>query len=500
MATIGKIVVKLIAHTGQFQKRMSRAQRTLKRFSRSVFALAGAGGLVIWAKRTLQAADALAKTSAKLGIASDRLAGLQLAAKLSGVEIRTLNMALQRMVRRVSEAASGTGEAKAAIKELGLDAKKLMDLSPDRAFVEIAEAMSKVASQGDRVRLGFKLFDSEGVALIQTLALGRKGLEAAQRQAEMLGLALSGKALKSVEATTDAFTRMVSAAQGIANSLLVTLAPAAKRAADAVTGLAIAVRTGNSLLLSNIGRIAKWTAGLSAAAFIMGKVVGAMRSMVTLYKAIAKSAAITTALTGPRGWAVLGAGIAAAGVSLAAIDSAFADISKSAQQASQMGANYNNEMQSLSATLNSAAINQEKLNVGMRVAAFAKARSQAKSAEDRARTIVTQLGKTLANLFRSPSEAMLAELKRLNVDPKFLKLAQDLADSIDSEMEKRLSKKDSPVARLLKLERAGRTGFKSAKEVAFGGFNQSRRLVSVQESALDVLKRIERKVGGATLA
>ncbi len=49
-------------------------------------------------------------------------------------------------------------------------------------------------------------------------------------------------------------------------------------------------------------------------------------------------------------------------------------------------------------------------------------------------------------------------------------------------------------------KRTGRIGFKSAKEVAFGGFNESRRLVSVQESALDVLKNIERKIGGAVLA
>jgi len=232
VASVANIAVSVTARTGKFRKNMRGAQRTVKSFSRGVrrmaiglAAAAGVGGLGLFIKRQFAAVDAIAKTSAKLGIATDKLAGLHHAAEITGIAVRTFDMGIQRMTRRVAEAAIGTGEAKDAIKQLGLDAVRIGRLSPDEIFLEIADAMSKVTSQGERVRLAFKLFDSEGVALLQTIQLGRKGLEDMQKEADKLGLTFGQFAARKVEAANDAMKRLQSVLIGVGRAITIHLAP-----------------------------------------------------------------------------------------------------------------------------------------------------------------------------------------------------------------------------------------------------------------------------------
>jgi hypothetical protein len=69
------------------------------------------------ANRSISAADAIGKTADKIGVGVEALQELRFAAKASGVEQQTLDMALQRFTRRAAEAAQGTGEAKDALAQ-----------------------------------------------------------------------------------------------------------------------------------------------------------------------------------------------------------------------------------------------------------------------------------------------------------------------------------------------------------------------------------------------
>jgi len=194
-------------------------------------------------KQTFDELDRLAKTSDKLGIAPDVLAGLRHGARLSGVEVKQLDTAIQRMIRRISEAGRGKGEAIGAIAELGLDARRLAQLSPDKQLEEIAEALASVETQSDRVRLAFKLFDAEGVGLVNMLKDGRAGLHAFVEQARQLGIAFSREELARIEQANDALARLDARVQGIKGRLAVELAPIV----EALTGTfdRMAVRIGN---------------------------------------------------------------------------------------------------------------------------------------------------------------------------------------------------------------------------------------------------------------
>jgi hypothetical protein len=70
--------------------------------------------------RSLSTADAISETASKIGVGVEALQELRFAASLAGVEQQTLDMALQRFVRRVAEAANGTGEAEDALAQMGI--------------------------------------------------------------------------------------------------------------------------------------------------------------------------------------------------------------------------------------------------------------------------------------------------------------------------------------------------------------------------------------------
>jgi len=186
----------------------------------------GAAGLGLLVKRSLDATDALAKTATRIGTTTEALSRLHFAADLTGVSTETMNMAMQRFTRRAAEAARGTGEAKDAIRELGLNANDLLRLDLDEQMVKLADSFGDVKTDADKVRIAMKLFDSEGVALVQTLNAGSAGLREMFTEAELLGAVMSTDAAKGVEDTKDELTRLSTVFSGITAQVTAALAPA----------------------------------------------------------------------------------------------------------------------------------------------------------------------------------------------------------------------------------------------------------------------------------
>ena len=69
------------------------------------------GGRAI--KQIIDSGDQIGKLSMRLGTTTQGLSELKYVAEMSGVSFNSLSTGLQRMTRRVSEAAAGTGAAKA---------------------------------------------------------------------------------------------------------------------------------------------------------------------------------------------------------------------------------------------------------------------------------------------------------------------------------------------------------------------------------------------------
>ena len=168
--------------------------------------------------------DATAKTAEKLGMTSNALRGLRHAAQKSGVDAGTLDMAMQRMSRRIAEAATGSGEAQGILQELGLSAQKLVGMAPDKQFLAITEAAEKVGMSGHRLRTAFKLFDSEGAALVNTMNMGSDAIRGYMKESDALnGTLASDDAM--VADFNDALLDMNKALEGVWNEISIILIP-----------------------------------------------------------------------------------------------------------------------------------------------------------------------------------------------------------------------------------------------------------------------------------
>lgn len=260
MARVAKVAVDLEANSAKFTSGLNRADKALsssaakwgralgnldKGFARlggaaaKVTAVVGvaATGLFLMTKRALDAADGIAKTADKIGLSTDALQELRYAANLAGVEERTLDMAMQRFIRRTAEAAKGTGEAKDALKQLGVgltDASGKLR-SGDELLQDVADAMAKIPDQGERVRLAFKLFDSEGVAMVNMLTGGSAALQKFRDDAQRLGIVMDEKLIRNAERAKDELDTLTKVLSTQMTAALVQNAPAIENLAKSIT-------------------------------------------------------------------------------------------------------------------------------------------------------------------------------------------------------------------------------------------------------------------------
>ena len=253
MTDIAKLTVQFEAETAKFRKQLEQNNRSLEKFRgdvnkklgfiRQSFAVGLGVGLADGFKRALSSipqfisqslgqADAIQKLNQRLGASTEALSQYKYVADLTGVSFNTLTTGWQRMTRRIAEAAQGTGEAKNALAELGLDVQKLNELAPEDQFEVLADAIISVKNPADQVRLAMKLFDSEGVALLQTMQGGSEAIRAMRGEADRLGLTLDQDTANAAARAKDSMTTLGKASEAAGIVLINTLGPAIESVAN----------------------------------------------------------------------------------------------------------------------------------------------------------------------------------------------------------------------------------------------------------------------------
>ena len=230
-------------------------------------ALVAAGavtGMGLLIRSSVNATDALAKTASRIGTTTRELQKLQFASEISGLTVEQANMALQRFSRRAAEAARGTGEARTVIAELGLDARELAQAPLSEAMLQLADAFENVEGGTQKLRVAFKLFDSEGAGMVTMLNQGSEAMRRLFEDAEALGFLLSANAVAGVEQTQDSFTRLGYVLGGIRDQFVAVLSPAITHVTDKLVAF-IAANTDASGSLETFAResIAGFLFGLS---------------------------------------------------------------------------------------------------------------------------------------------------------------------------------------------------------------------------------------------
>lgn len=221
-------------------------------------------------KSQIDFADQLQKTNSRIGASTEALSEYRLVAKLSGVEFGQLATAWQRQTRRIAQAAQGTGEAQAALESLNLSARDLAKMAPEDQFERIATAMRGVASEAEKVALAQKVWDSEGVKLLQIVNQSSDAIESMRQQARDLGLSISGETASAMAGFNDQMDMLSFAAQGASQTMLTELVPSLTSGLQSLNAF-VANAGGAEEVLSDLAAV-----GGTLASVYGGRMVGAL--------------------------------------------------------------------------------------------------------------------------------------------------------------------------------------------------------------------------------
>lgn len=347
---ISSLAIKVGAKAEGVKKGMADATKATQDFGKKAgdsFASAGkrlaafvAGAvLAIGSLRAMSDAfgsiDRIAKFADEVGFTTEQLASWRLGAELTGTSITTLEKGLQIFTRRLGEAKAGIGEGVKGFKALGLSAMDLANMNPAEAFKQVAQAISELPTAADRAAAAFAIFGRQGQELMTFLMSGRKGISDFEKEAKKLGITFSREMARDVENANDAIARMKFAAKGLTQQLAIALAPAIMAIADAIQGLTRFFggfdKQTARVVLTITAAVAAFVGTIAA----INLVIRIVRKIITVFRQLAKAQILVKALSGPKGWLALAAGLAVAAGTTALVSKQFDKLDKNAAKASK---------------------------------------------------------------------------------------------------------------------------------------------------------------------
>ena len=263
-ARIGELLVNITANAGGFLKPMFASRKELSQFQKAVSATRGTmsafnqtlalvgggisfGAAIASARSYMQELDSLGKASAKLGVDTKELSALRFGGEQSGLGDGVVAKSLQKLSQRISEAKQGAGEALPIFKELGLSVNSLSGMTADKQLNVIADAMQGVTNQGDKIRIMTKLFEEEGVGLLNMLSNGSQGLNEFRNEARKMGIDFGTEAVAGIEKANDAINRLKTTMGAIGQKIVIEMAPEVERTANKLAIALQEYRAGSDL-------------------------------------------------------------------------------------------------------------------------------------------------------------------------------------------------------------------------------------------------------------
>lgn len=246
MAVASTVTVNFKAETAKFDSGLKKAKKNAGGFGKamaSAFKVAAAAttGLVIGlsalTKASLATVDSQRKVARTIGTTQRVLAGLTLAAEISGVSVTSFEKALKKQQKAIVDANDGLQTQARAFQRLGLSTKDLLNLPVEDQFKQITTALAKVENATKKVAIASDIFGSKNSDLINVLELGEAGLDSYIKKVEDLGVALTDKQTKAIEDANDAILLAKTAFVGLGNQLAARLAPAIIKVAQVVENL-----------------------------------------------------------------------------------------------------------------------------------------------------------------------------------------------------------------------------------------------------------------------
>jgi len=288
LASIGTIVIGIEAQTGKFEKGLDHSGNALQRLEHqlhgaklAIGALAATEIAEIFFKlgeTVLEAGHKLAEfvehsisnitqqslLAARLGTTGEAFSGLAYGAKVSGVDVESLGLALQKMQVNLGDSLLAITPASKGLERLGLSAHDLAAMDPVAAFRLIAQQISQLPSDALKASVAVDIFGRSGAALLNVLNSGAEGIDKFAQEAADLHLTFGELDAAKVHEAHAAIIRVESALLGIGNILAIEVGPYIVALAEKFIHFAtVSIDSGVLVheLLKNIGGAALFAAG-----------------------------------------------------------------------------------------------------------------------------------------------------------------------------------------------------------------------------------------------
>lgn len=323
----GRAFVELYVKNASFFKHLNAAGERLQKFGQgitNVGARAFAAGSAITAPliaattHFAKAGDQIQKMSVRTGFSAEALSELGFAAEQSGTSLESLGAGLFRMERRVANAATETGPAVRALKELGLNARTLSQLSPEQQFEIITDSLAGMTDETRAAQLAFEVFGDNARDLMPLLKEGSAGMAALRQEARDLGLSISQQDADAAAELGDAWNRVTRTVKAATFSIGSALAPAITTALGVVKGFVIGIGNWikeNAALVRMIAAVGVGIAAVGAALVGLGVSITLIGTAFSAVSAMAGTIAAALAfIMSPVGLII--AGVAAATVAV----------------------------------------------------------------------------------------------------------------------------------------------------------------------------------------
>jgi len=284
-----------------------------KKFAKTGAIMVAAGaaitaGLFKMADSYTKAGDEVAKMAKRTGFTTESLSELRHAAKLSGSDISALEKGVKRMSSSIEDAKDGLETYTRSFDKLGISIDEIKDMAPEEQFWTIANALADLEDETTKAALAQDFFGRAGTDLLPMLAAGTDGIAAMRQEAHDLGIVFDAEAAAKAEAFQDSLTKLKGALAGLGAEIIDDLTPIMMGWIDKVTEV--------------IGKIKEWAAvhpdlakhlmQIGAVLAIGGAVLLGLGALAKAIVAINTVLIIMHGLSGPKGWAILAAGILAA--------------------------------------------------------------------------------------------------------------------------------------------------------------------------------------------
>lgn len=280
-----------------------KAIRALDSTKVSTLALVGAvAGLVKgFADATIQTAktaDEILTLASTSGLATDTIQKMNYASELLDVSTETITSSMTRMIRSLSQAQKGTGDAADAFRKLRVNIQdsngRLKD--SETLFYQVIDALGKVRNETERDALAMQIFGRSARELNPLIEAGSSALKELGDEAERMGYVMDENTLQKFGALDDAMQRFNNQTTTFKNSIAIVLLP---------------VLTGFFEILNKIDpKVIATVAIIGSIAAIAITVVKAIKNVTDIFKAFDIQSLKTTAIV---------VGVVAALIALAAI-------------------------------------------------------------------------------------------------------------------------------------------------------------------------------------